>query len=301
MPELDVVIPAYVPDSGLLRRAIESASGCIRMLSGDGCIIVIDDGSPEPLRLDASWGGGVAIDLIRQSNAGPSTARNTGLERSSARWVLLLDADDEAIAEGVRAMVELGRTLGASCVVGARLHVYADGSTSPRTVPTEWAGRALPQAGDVFKPIGLFGASACLVSAMTITRGVRFDASLRIGEDRDFLRRCADVGPIGICADMVLRTTMHDTQSGDNLTSSRHIDRRIDDHLRLCAKWLDASSRAHFEDATRWLINASAKGRASERAWRELMNLAHAQGFAVPLKARVRRVFRRPSAVEGSA
>ena len=55
-------------------------------------VIVVDDGSPEPISLDASEFP-FGLTLLRQQQAGPGAARNHGLERCAAPLVLILNDD----------------------------------------------------------------------------------------------------------------------------------------------------------------------------------------------------------------
>lgn len=285
MTGLDAVIPAYAPDPALLRRAAASARAAADRLGG-GAVIVVDDGSPVPV-----GDPGPGVRLIRQRNAGPSGARNAGLDATAAPWVLLLDADDEALPAGVAAAAALGERLGAALALGAR-ELAGPGAVEgrPAPVPPEWAGRALPSPGDVFRPIRLFSSTGVLVSRRALAAGVRFDPALRIGEDRDFFRRCADVGPVAIAAEPTVRYTLHGGAAG-NLTSAAHLERRIADHLVLLDRHLDAASEGHFREATRWLINAASKARppVPRAAWDALVGAASARGWRPPLKCRLRR------------
>ena len=58
-------------------------------------VVVVDDGSTDPATLaalDALRAEGVPV--VRQGNAGQGVARNTGLARTTARYVFPLDSDD---------------------------------------------------------------------------------------------------------------------------------------------------------------------------------------------------------------
>ncbi len=286
---LHAVIPTHDPDPARLEAAVGSA---VRV-PGMSRVWVVDDGSARPIE-QSSVLTDTRVTLLRQENAGPSSARNAGLEAACelsprADAVVLLDDDDELIADGVGAMLRLADELGASAVVAAREQVYrsADGErTEVKAVPSEWADRALPRAGDVFTPISLFGASGCLVAGPALRAGVRFDVDLWIGEDRDFLRRCAGTGPIGVCAQQALRYTKHGRGEA-NLTGSAHLARRVKDHLTLLDRHYEASHDGIWKEATVWLLNQIAKNSSGLEAKPLLEACAH-RGWRLPLKTRWR-------------
>lgn len=89
-PRLSVLVPTYGrPD--LLAQLL----GCLRVQTLDPArfeVIVVDDGSPEPIVVDErAWP--FAVRLFRQANAGPASARNTGLEHCRAPLTLILNDD----------------------------------------------------------------------------------------------------------------------------------------------------------------------------------------------------------------
>jgi glycosyltransferase involved in cell wall biosynthesis len=64
-------------------------------------VLVVDDGSTDPVTttaLDALPGD---VELLRQDNAGAAAARNAGLEASTTPYVLCLDADDRLTATAI--------------------------------------------------------------------------------------------------------------------------------------------------------------------------------------------------------
>lgn len=286
MTSLDCVIPAFRPPAEFLERAIRSALA----VPGLRRCIVVDNGSPKPLERPAGLLD-TRLELVRQENTGPSGGRNTGLDLATADMVILLDHDDELLHKGVGAMVALTEKLGAAACVAARYERGGLGFTTSKEVPPEWANKTLPRAGDVFRPVAIFGASGVLVTRKVIDAGVRFDPEIRIGEDRDFLRRVADVGPIAVCSSSALMVQLH---GGDeNLSSMANLDRRIADHARLLAKHFDKQDDHHWREATRWLINASSKHPVSRESWVTLKQLAKKHGWGIPLKCRVRWAFKK--------
>ena len=94
MSDFSVIIPTY-------RRAAQLDT-CLEGFSRLNYprnrfeVIVVDDGSPEgPDAVIAQWRGCFDITLVRQANAGPAAARNTGSRH--ARYVHLAFIDDDCI------------------------------------------------------------------------------------------------------------------------------------------------------------------------------------------------------------
>ncbi|MBL8759684.1 MAG: glycosyltransferase family 2 protein [Phycisphaerae bacterium] len=279
MTRFDVVIPTFNAPSARLAAAVGSARAC----AGVSRVIVVDDGS-EP-----ATSAPEGCELIRQSNTGPSAARNRGIEVSDAAWVVFLDDDDELIPAGVGAMIALAERLGAIGAVAARFERRGE---VPRLkgVPSEWSGKLLPRWEDVLRPIAIFGASGLLVSRRAIDVGIRFDPDLRVGEDREFLARVGQRGPIAVSGEPALTVALRDE---GNLSSAAHLARRARDHAVIAGRFGGAECAAHLREATTWLVNAAARAGVDDASWRALVGLMQSRGWPVPLKARVRRMFRR--------
>jgi glycosyltransferase involved in cell wall biosynthesis len=71
-------------------------------------VIVVDDGSTDGT-LHACSAYGDRITVIRQENAGPSHARNSGLRQTRGSLVTFLDGDDIWSPEKLEVQVELAR------------------------------------------------------------------------------------------------------------------------------------------------------------------------------------------------
>jgi glycosyltransferase involved in cell wall biosynthesis len=82
---------AYAPRADWLRAAVSSALGQV------GCrteVVVIDDGSPEPVSLMVADVHDPRLRVIRVDHGGLGAARNAGIEASRGRFLRFLDADD---------------------------------------------------------------------------------------------------------------------------------------------------------------------------------------------------------------
>jgi glycosyltransferase involved in cell wall biosynthesis len=90
---LVVLIPVYRNQAGL-DRTLRSLS----LAEGDFDVVVVDDGSPQPLTMPAELRSGITINRIRlEQNAGISRALNRGLDFIFSRgyqYIARLDSDD---------------------------------------------------------------------------------------------------------------------------------------------------------------------------------------------------------------
>lgn len=88
-PRFSVVIPVY-NGAKTIGRAIDSILAQTYPASE---ILVIDDGSTDQTEtIVRSFGA--AVNYVKQVNAGPSAARNHGVNLAHSDWIAFLDADD---------------------------------------------------------------------------------------------------------------------------------------------------------------------------------------------------------------
>ena len=92
-----VVIPAYNAEE-YVGRAIESVLEQSRPAEE---VMVVDDGSTDGTAAVVD-GYAPKVRLIKQSNAGASGARNTGIKAAQSEWIGFLDADDEWLPEKLK-------------------------------------------------------------------------------------------------------------------------------------------------------------------------------------------------------
>ncbi|TCL70324.1 glycosyltransferase family 2 protein [Rhizobium sp. BK251] len=96
MATFTIIIPFYQKQSGILNRAFTSI---FEQTFQDFDILVVDDESPVSVDGDLkslTEAQRSRIKVIRQKNAGPGGARNTGLDNipASTRYAAFLDSDD---------------------------------------------------------------------------------------------------------------------------------------------------------------------------------------------------------------
>ena len=90
-PILSIVIPTY-NRAKLLHRAVESA---LAQTFADLEVLVVDDGSPQPVALQNHDPRLRILRLPR--NVGGAAARNAGARAAAGQWITYLDDDDESL------------------------------------------------------------------------------------------------------------------------------------------------------------------------------------------------------------
>lgn len=89
-PELSVLVPTYGRSQTILRLLADLDRQTLAPERFE--VIVVDDGSPEPIELDLA-AHRYRLTLLRQANAGPGAARNRAAAAASAPLCLILNDD----------------------------------------------------------------------------------------------------------------------------------------------------------------------------------------------------------------
>lgn len=88
---ISVIIPLYNKEQSI-ERAITSV---LYQTDPYFELIIVDDGSTDNSVKIVHQFDDERIQLIQQTNAGPSAARNTGVQNAKTDWIVFLDGDDE--------------------------------------------------------------------------------------------------------------------------------------------------------------------------------------------------------------
>ncbi len=102
-PQISIVIPCY-NHGQYVPEALASLEGITMPFE----VIIVDDGSTDPqtVAILASLEGREGVTLIRQANAGVGSARNNGIGRARAPFVVPLDADNRLSTVGLQKAYE---------------------------------------------------------------------------------------------------------------------------------------------------------------------------------------------------
>jgi GT2 family glycosyltransferase len=174
LPSFSIIIPTHGRPRQL-RRCLESIA--LLDYPADRLeAIVVDDGSPTPLDSEtASCGDQVAVRLVQQEHAGPSTARNTGAGISRGKYLAFTDDDCTPSVDWLQALAARFRAT-PNCGIGGRTvnllaenpysaasqllvtYLYAYYNTTPDEAQF-FASNNLAVPADLFRSVGGFDTS----------------------------------------------------------------------------------------------------------------------------------------------
>lgn len=235
---VDVVIPVYNGER-FIEQALRSVLAQTLLPSS---IHVVDDGSTDRSRelvrsFVEAYQGPVRIELIEQQNAGPNSARNKGLQRSTAELIAFLDADDLWEARKLAQQVPLFQEdkSGELVLVYSLAH-WVDAKGAAHTGPP--LNSSPPLRGRVFEQLlprnrisG--GSSAVLIRREAFQKAGMFDESLRAAEDFDMWLRLAQVGSVDLVEEDLVAIRDHGTN-----TSKRGLY-MLEGLIEFYAKWYE--------------------------------------------------------------
>ena len=117
-PLISFIIAYHNEPPDLLRACLESIMA-LPLAAEEREVVVVDDGSescPLPFVSDPTAGGDSGVRLVRQEASGLSVARNTGISRTSGKYIQFVDADD-CLLPDYRAVLQLLREGSADLVM----------------------------------------------------------------------------------------------------------------------------------------------------------------------------------------
>ncbi|TCL71122.1 glycosyltransferase family 2 protein [Rhizobium sp. BK251] len=201
VPDVSFVIAAYNSED-TLERAIDSAlaQGGVSME-----VIVVDDCSKDRTREIAGSHPDPRVRLLALArNGGPSAARNAGLDAARGRWVAVLDSDDAIRPDRLTRMIARADKAEAQVVVD-NLDVVRGEDEEIYTMFPEAMLTRLPvitladfiSSNVIFRSEHNFGyMKPIFLRSFLEEHHLRFDETLRIGEDYIFLASAMALGAI---------------------------------------------------------------------------------------------------------
>lgn len=194
-PLLTIIIPAYNAAASVGRIV----SSIVAQEFRDFELIVVDDGSTDNTInvLRGLKKNDPRIIIRSQKNGGPSSARNTGLEKARGQYVMFFDADDDIDPQMLKKMVSEAQTHKSDLVVcGWRIDLQTQNDLIKNYKQVSPPSQHIEGSQAVIKPYVLrsIGRSGQLYNLwnklfrrdIIQKAGLRFREDLRFGEDLVF-------------------------------------------------------------------------------------------------------------------
>lgn len=224
---VSVVIPAFNVES-CIAEAIDSVRGQRRPPDE---IIVVDDGSTDGTAAVVA-GYAPAVRYIPQNNAGPSAARNRGIEEAGGEWIAFLDSDDVWLPDKLAVELDiLGRNPDLVWVCSNHLlQFFGEDAPFPRIDPA--LAENYLGVGDTFESFlqAIDRGIGWDPTAFTVRKDVlqevgRFRVGLNYAEDLDLCLRIAHRYPrVGFAKELL---AVHQVDRPDGLCQRQSIPEKM--------------------------------------------------------------------------
>lgn len=188
-PLFSVVIPVY----NRAATICDTIRTVLNQSFGDFEIIVVDDGSTDdPLEAIGALDD-PRIRVVHQENAGGGSARNRGIDEAQGAYVAFLDSDDFFMPHKLETVA--GR------LDGRRDCVWYSYGYVDRGVGRYWVrpNRPIRNGEDVGEYLFVhnqFIQTSAIVLPRALAHEIRFDGTLRKGQDLDFCLRLQHAGAV---------------------------------------------------------------------------------------------------------
>ncbi len=198
-PMLTAIIPMH-NSAATVGRAIASLR---EQALQDWEAIVVDDGSSDGgasiAAFEAAARGDARLRLVRQANGGVSSARNTGLDAATGKYILFLDADDWMLPGGVDALVAAAERAGSDdggvgAAVGKFKLIGVEAGKDARERVLSVEGPWSDEISLQHLLGGIFMTTHGHIVERRYYEGLRFDPEMKLIEDTDLWFKLAERG-----------------------------------------------------------------------------------------------------------
>lgn len=187
-PVVSIVIPYYNRRNTIDRAMRSIADQNFRAFE----VVIVDDGSTEPLQAADVECRGCDVRILRQDNAGANAARNRGIMAARGKYVAMLDSDDEFLPHHLENAVAALDAAPANIAVFSP--VIVDRGNDKRFIKPPRAPREGEHIADYLLRDRGFIQTSTLVLPRELALATQYSAGLPYGQDKDFAIRLYDHG-----------------------------------------------------------------------------------------------------------
>lgn len=191
MIEISVILPVYNKRKYLPKLFEQLHTQSFQYFE---CIIIDDgstDGSEEICDTFAAEDPRVRVYHI--VNGGVSHARNVGLDNAAGKYITFIDGDDEISPDYLKNLCTCAQRSNADLVIGGYKKFWDSGKQQNCSHPYG-KGRfhkteILSDFAKIQNQLGIYGYCWAKLFRAELSKGIRFDESIRLAEDLDFYLR----------------------------------------------------------------------------------------------------------------
>ncbi|NJR68854.1 MAG: glycosyltransferase family 2 protein [Synechococcales cyanobacterium CRU_2_2] len=211
LPTVSVVIPAY----NAMNYLPETLDSALNQTFQDFEVVIINDGSTDPIE---TWVGQLnhpKVRLISQENRGLAAARNAGILAARGELIAFLDADDLWAPNKLAAQVEMfARSPGVGLVYSWVANINAQGKETGRVLCSTAEGSIWPE---LLRGNCIGCGSVPMVRRECFEVLGAFDTQLgSSNEDWDMWLRLAAVYPIRVVKEVLVYYRQHPNSASRN-------------------------------------------------------------------------------------
>ena len=185
----DIVMPLFNKEIYVSR----TFEGVLAQSYEDWRMFVVDDGSSDASVAAVERFADPRITLIRQRNAGPGAARNTGILAGKAEWIAFLDADDLWMPDHLASLEELRQHFPEAVLIGTAYRHWT-GNEVPALSPAGSA-RLIRYFHEASRRRAPFYTSSAAFSRKAVET-VGLLEHVTVGDEMDLWVRLALHGPV---------------------------------------------------------------------------------------------------------
>jgi glycosyltransferase involved in cell wall biosynthesis len=270
MADVTVVIPCY----NMRQYIATTIESVLNQTEPVRQVLVIDDGSTDgSAAAVAPYVAGSAgrVELIRQSNAGESAARNVGIDLAQGQFVALLDADDLWMPQKIARQIALIEQHPDAVGVHTRVFNFHDRPEDCGLRETE-RSKDDPSIQDLIDYHWVCPSSLMIRRQILIDQGLRFEESVRHSEDMLFSADLRLHGPLRLVDDLLVAKRIH---AGQQSRGAWHTLRSIESRMHWCRARADRLG-AGLADQLQQRLAAKLVRDLEDRYWRRQVQDLHA-------------------------
>lgn len=227
-PLVSVLVPTY--NAG--RYLCPSVASILAQTYRDLEVIVIDDGSTDgSVEALTAQVRDPRLRVLCQANGGAASAKNLGLDRMSGAFFAIQDADDISRPQRLERQVRfLQENPGLAGVFVGHELIIAGRSVAPRR-----RAKAVEECRRDVEGFRMPGHGATPMYRVALVRDLRFEPSLRVAEDVDYILQVGERHPLAVLGECLYSYRVN-LNSGSRIdpVGSREMERRA--VARACAR-----------------------------------------------------------------